>query len=285
MSKSSDPVTEDPAAQTANRTAVFSSHDPDRSHGIITPRGTARSLFAASALLLVSHILLDRLLPSFGLTAALASLVIWSIIAFVIWHFRYYHPFNHFGHANTVTTLRALSTAILAGFIPIATEISSDTWLWAIAATATFTLCLDGLDGYLARRGNMCSAFGARFDMEIDALLALVITLFLWQSGQTGVWVLALGLMRYAFLGAGIYLVFIRGELYPSTRRKVVCVIQVAALCLMLCPWFSTLQATVIGALALACLSYSFVVDVIWLFRLHHTSLAHQQKQTGQAGK
>jgi phosphatidylglycerophosphate synthase len=38
-------------------------------------------------------------------------------------------------------------------------------------------LALDGLDGWLARRFGLASAYGARFDMEVDGFLILVLAL------------------------------------------------------------------------------------------------------------
>ena len=39
----------------------------------------------------------------------------------------------------------------------------------------------------------MASAFGARFDMETDALLLLVLAALAWQFDKAGAWVLASG--------------------------------------------------------------------------------------------
>ena len=44
-----------------------------------------------------------------------------------------------------------------------------------MAALAGFALALDGVDGHLARRFDQVSDFGARFDMEVDAALILVL--------------------------------------------------------------------------------------------------------------
>ncbi|MFK8083297.1 MAG: CDP-alcohol phosphatidyltransferase family protein [Granulosicoccus sp.] len=241
------------------------------------PAGSAATLSLATLSLLVIQLFLFASTPEYKLACALVSLSLWTVIALLIWIFCSQHQFTQFGYANVVTTARALATALLAGLIPVAAVIDSSNWMWAIAITATITLCLDGVDGFLARKTGMCSAFGARFDMETDALLALVITVFIWQSGHVGEWVLALGVMRYAFLGAALWLDFLRAELYPSMRRKTVCVIQVGALCLMLCPWLSSLQASIVGAAALLCLSYSFTTDVYWLFRRRHTRMPNQQ--------
>lgn len=236
------------------------------------PRGAFGCLAGASVVLIAALTALYLQHSSFSLVSVLFSLGVWIAVATTIWGSLASHPHEHYGHANTVTTARALSTAILAGFIPVAAQISSPTWLWIIAITATITLCMDGLDGYLARKTGLSSAFGARFDMETDALLALVITLFLWQSDKVGIWVLGLGVMRYAFLAAAHWCKPLNAPLYPSLRRKTVCVIQVGALCLMLCPWLSATQAVAVGALALLSLSYSFAVDVWWLLRQNTVS-------------
>jgi len=135
-----------------------------------------------------------------------------------------------------VTTARLVSTAVLVAFVPVAADISVEARWW-IAILATLTLCLDGLDGYIARKSRLCSAFGARFDMEIDAFLALVITLFIWQADIAGIWVLGLGVLRYLFLAAALKIKALNNPLYPSMRRKTVCVVQVGALCLMVAPW------------------------------------------------
>ncbi len=231
------------------------------------PRGALNCLAIASAVLIAALTTLYLQHPSFSLAGVVGSSIVWLVIAAIIWRSLAHHPHSQFGQANMVTTARAVSTALLAGFIPVAEQISSPIWLWVIAITATITLCMDGLDGYLARKTGLSSAFGARFDMETDALLALVITLFLWQSQKLGIWVLGLGVMRYAFLATAHWCAPLRAPLYPSSRRKTVCVIQVGALCLMLCPWLSADQAVVVGTLALLSLSFSFAVDVWWLLR------------------
>ena len=63
---------------------------------------------------------------------------------------------------------------------------------------------LDGMDGWLARRSTLASAFGARFDMETDALLIMVLSALAWRWDRAGAWVLACGLMRYGFVAAGV---------------------------------------------------------------------------------
>ena len=81
-------------------------------------------------------------------------------------------------------------------------------------------LSLDAVDGWLARRLGLASRFGARFDLEIDALLILILAVLVWQTGRVGAWLLAIGAMRYAFAALGMILPMLRRPLRPSRRRK-----------------------------------------------------------------
>lgn len=200
----------------------------------------------------------------------LSALAVWSVTLALVWRGLRYYPFNVFGWANSITALRAMSTAFVAGLIPIAEQMHDSITtgsMWLVFALAVTTLALDGLDGFLARRTGFACAFGARFDMEIDALLGLVITLFLWQSGKVGVWVLALGLMRYLFVIASFAVVALQSDLFPSFRRKVVCVVQLSALCALLCPWVQAPETIAIGGFAVITLLASFARDVVWLLQ------------------
>jgi phosphatidylglycerophosphate synthase len=103
--------------------------------------------------------------------------------------------------------------------------------------------------------------------MELDALLILVLALLVWQTGQAGIWVLLIGLMRYLFVAAGWRWTWLQGELLPSRRRQTVCVVQSIALLMALAPVVAPDLASAIAFVALILLSYSFIVDVLWLHR------------------
>ena len=66
----------------------------------------------------------------------------------------------------------------------------------------------------------MASAFGARFDMETDALLIQVLAILAWQYGKAGPWVLVSGLLRYLFVAAGWVWPWMREPLFPSRPPK-----------------------------------------------------------------
>ncbi len=174
------------------------------------------------------------------------------------------HPNQRFGAANTVTLARAAGTALLAAFI-LAPSMITGAAGWLAAAGAAVLLALDGIDGWLARRQGLASGFGARFDMEVDALLILVLAALVLVLGKAGPWVLGLGLMRYAFVLAGLMAPSLRAELPPSWRRKAVCVLQIGALAVLLLPGLAPPWSSAIAASALVLLAWSFAVDVRWL--------------------
>jgi phosphatidylglycerophosphate synthase len=174
-----------------------------------------------------------------------------------------HHPFSTFGAANQVTLLRGALVALLAGLIgePAHTALPA-----LVTAVATGTAVLDGVDGWLARRTDRASAFGARFDMETDALLIMVLAVLAWQFGKAGIWVLGSGLLRYAFVAAGTALPALRQPLPPSQRRKTLAVVQVVALIVTVAPFVPPSVSVPLAALALGALLLSFLVDVVWLF-------------------
>lgn len=61
----------------------------------------------------------------------------------------------------------------------------------ALVALTVVALVLDSVDGAVARRTGTTSALGARFDMEVDAFLILVLSAYAARS--LGMWVLGIG--------------------------------------------------------------------------------------------
>ena len=174
------------------------------------------------------------------------------------------HPGPGLGAANCVTLLRATLVLPIAALVPAARALTGSAYWWIVALAAA-ALVSDGVDGIVARRTGTASAFGARFDMELDAFLLVVLSALLWRSGKVGVWVLLIGALRYLFLGAGWLWWSLRAELSPSARRKTVCVVQGVALVVCLAPVISAAVALALASAALALLVYSFAADVRWL--------------------
>jgi len=169
------------------------------------------------------------------------------------------------GAANRVTLFRAVLVALLAG--TLVSPAALDAHASIFAAVALGALLLDGVDGWVARRFEAASEFGARFDMELDAFLIGVLCLQPVLLGKVGPWVLAIGAMRYGFVAAMPVWRWLDQPLPQSLRRKVVCVVQVASLLVCLLPGVDAAATASILGPALLLLTASFFIDVRWLYR------------------
>ncbi len=164
------------------------------------------------------------------------------------------------GAANQVTLARA---TLVGGVTALVAEGVTGPRIVVLVTIGTVALALDGLDGYLARRNNTVSVLGARFDMEVDAFLILVLSVLVSQS--LGVWVLAIGLMRYAFVAAAAVVPRLRAQLPFSRARKVVAAMQGGLLVAAAAPFVPGPLAVLMVAVALVALLWSFGRDVRWL--------------------
>ena len=89
---------------------------------------------------------------------------------------------------------------------------------WWLVGLAVPALLLDGVDGHVARRTGTATAAGARLDMEVDATFLVVLSLV--AARTQGSWVLAIGAMRYLWLGAGVVLPDCAGSCRSGTRGR-----------------------------------------------------------------
>jgi phosphatidylglycerophosphate synthase len=171
------------------------------------------------------------------------------------------------GPADRVTLTRATLVGGVTALV--ADSLNRPVPVAALVAIATAALVLDAVDGQVARRTGTVSRLGARFDMEVDAFLILVLSVYVAPS--LGAWVLLIGAMRYAFVVAGWMLSWLRRPLPPRPWRKVVAATQGIVLVFAasdVLPRPLTIAA-VAGALLL--LVESFGRDVAWL--LCHRSI------------
>jgi phosphatidylglycerophosphate synthase len=170
------------------------------------------------------------------------------------------YPHEGVGLCNLVTLVRLVLTCAL-----IAPLLSGTAAHWGLFVVAALALSLDGLDGWLARRQRLASGFGARFDMEVDSLLALVLALMAWTSGTAVAAVVLLGLPRYAFGAAGLVLPWMRRDLPDRFSRKAVCVLQLGTLIVLQLPFVPGAVAGLLVAVACGALGWSFWRDIAWL--------------------
>lgn len=175
-------------------------------------------------------------------------------------------PGGRLGAANRVTLGRAVLALPVIVLTPFPAALT-DTGSWLVVGFAAAVLSLDGVDGWVARHTGTASAFGARFDMELDALLLLALSLLVWQAGQVGAWVILIGGMRYAFVAAGWLFPWLTRPLPPSLRRKTACVVQGVVLAVIVAPVIPGWLASAAAMFALLSLAASFAADIAWLLR------------------
>lgn len=216
-------------------------------------------VFCVLALLLLGAV---ALLAALIFDAFVVPVVVFCIISAIsLRGLVQWYPHDVLGACNVVTLCRAALVALLAGaiFVPAAA--------WAVFGIAISAFALDGVDGWLARRSRLASAFGARFDMEIDAMLGAVLALALLFQGTAGLSILVLGFSRYVFVLAGFIWPSLRGDLPCSFRRKAICVVQIAALIILMFPLTPVALVLPISGIAALALIYSFAVDTLYLLR------------------
>lgn len=191
--------------------------------------------------------------------------------ALLVTRIRAFHPFDRFGLPNAVTLSRLGIASLFAGLAQEAALIDRppDWVLWLFVGLAVLALVLDGIDGALARRFNLASPFGARFDMEVDALFILLLSVLVFLLDKVGAWVLLIGALRYLFVVASHAWPALSEPLPPSWRRKTVSVVQGIFLSGVLSPLIEPPLSSWIALASLAMLSYSFAVDVAWLAARH----------------
>jgi phosphatidylglycerophosphate synthase len=168
------------------------------------------------------------------------------------------------GPADRVTLARAVLACGVAALT--VDSFGGQAAVAILVALSTVALVLDGVDGRVARRTDTASAFGARFDMEVDAFLILVLSVY--AARETGWWVLAIGLARYVFVAAGRVLPWLRGSLPPRQWARVVAAIEGVALTVASAGILPDAVTTVMLLVALGLLAESFGRHVWGLWRL-----------------
>ena len=235
---------------------------PSRPPGRGRIRVAAELTAGLAPLLLAAGATARRLdLPLVYLATAAAS---YSLFATAVWSLLPPQPRPGLGPANRVTVGRGALVMALATLV-LHPQAWSNADRWWVIGLATIALALDAVDGQVARRTGTASAFGARFDMELDAFLMLVLAALVWRSGRLDAWILLLGAPRYLFVAAGRVVPRLRAPLPERLRRKAGCVAQGVALVVCLAPVVPAALAAAAAAVTLALLVGSFAVDVRWL--------------------
>ncbi|MFD9892932.1 CDP-alcohol phosphatidyltransferase family protein [Amycolatopsis sp. NPDC059027] len=167
------------------------------------------------------------------------------------------------GPADVVTLTRATLVGCVTALV--ADTVTRPAPTTTLVALASIALALDAVDGQVARRTGTASPLGARFDMEVDAFLILVLSVFVARS--LGPWVLAIGAMRYVFVAVSWFLPWLKAPLPPSMGRKTVAAVQGVVLVVAAADVLPQTFAMLVTGLALTSLCWSFGRDVTWLAR------------------
>jgi phosphatidylglycerophosphate synthase len=170
------------------------------------------------------------------------------------------------GPANRVTLLRAAVVGAAAALVVDGLLRASHPPV--IGALAAAALLLDAADGWVARRTDSATALGARFDMEVDAFLILMLSLAV--AASSGAWVLMIGLARYLLLLAGVAAPWLRVPVPASAWRKAVAATQGIVLTAVVCGMLAESVARSALVIAAAALAASFGEQIRWLW-VHRT--------------
>ncbi len=111
------------------------------------------------------------------------------------------------GFPNLVTTLRLI-------LLFIAPFLQSN---FALFILSLVVVCLDGFDGFLARKLNQITTFGGQLDMETDAFFCLLFSLIIYVQNPSLFWVLLAGSLRYVYK---IVTTCIENKSYTPTGKK-----------------------------------------------------------------
>lgn len=169
------------------------------------------------------------------------------------------------GAANAVTATRSTLIGVVTAVV--VTSLTQPVSALLLVGIVVPTLALDAVDGWVARRTGSASPLGARFDMEADAFLLLVLCAY--DVRIVGAWILAIGLMRYAYVAVGWALPWMRAAVPLRYWRKVVTAVCGIALTLVATGLLPSPFEVLAGLVALGLLVESFGRDIIWLARVN----------------
>jgi phosphatidylglycerophosphate synthase len=171
------------------------------------------------------------------------------------------------GPADRVTLVRAV---LVGGVAALTADVMVDVPVALVVSISAVAMVLDNVDGRIARRTASTSALGARFDMEVDAFLILVLSAYVARS--IGIWVLAIGLARYVYGAAGWVLPWLREPVPARYWAKVVAAIQAVVLTIAAAGVLPIRLVEGALVVSLGLLAESFGHDARWQWRHRRAS-------------
>ena len=173
--------------------------------------------------------------------------------------------------ADRVTLSRAVLVCGVAALVADAVASSAGTHetTGVLVVLAAVALVLDAVDGRVARRTGTVHPLGARFDMETDAFLILVLSAYV--ARDLGWWVMGVGAARYLLLLvtlAARWAPWLRGQVPALLWRKVVAAYQGIVLTVAAAGILPAAVASLAVGTGLGLLAVSFGTEVVTLRRL-----------------
>ena len=165
--------------------------------------------------------------------------------------------------ASWITLARgtlAVGVAVL-----VAVSFTRDIAVALLVTLAAVALCLDLVDGWVARRTGTETELGARLDGEVDAFLILALSVYV--APDCGWWVLAIGAARYLFLAGELLVPWMRAPLPPRRWRKLVAAAQGIVLTVAAADVLPRALSQALLLAALALLTASMGECTWWLWR------------------
>ena len=244
------------------RTPVTSGSVPRPVRRPLPPHVPLSIAFVALLALLAALTGIASLWPPGWLAAITFALAGWAVLADALPRY----GVRRFGPADYVTLTRSV---LVGAVVAMTTDTSHPRGsVWPLVVVASIALAMDAVDGKVARRTGTASEFGARFDMEVDAFLILVLSAYV--ATDLGWWVLAIGAMRYVFVAAARIWLWLGAPLPVRMSSKAVAAAQ--GIVLTLATVLPHTVALVLVAAALAALTWSFAHDVRWLHQRRDTA-------------
>ena len=221
--------------------------------------GVERGLATCVAVLVALLVLLDV-----GAAAVAVGLACGVVLALAAAREAEAGGVRSLGPADLVTLTRAALACGVAALVSESLATGADVVAVLVPLTAA-ALALDFVDGRVARRTGTASALGARLDGEADAFLILVLSVFVARSA--GAWVLAMGLVRYAYAVVTWLVPWMQRPLPPRYWRKVVAAYVGIALLVAASGNLASGPTYAVLVVAGLLLAESFGWDVVWLWR------------------
>ena len=160
---------------------------------------------------------------------------------------------NRLRSADVVTAFRALA----AGFAFVLMAFGVGGYLFPLLLMVLAEMS-DFLDGYLARRAKS-TAFGATWDLEIDAFFIMLLSLSAKLYVGIGAWVLICGFLRYVFVFTYLFVRPVAIKNWTlNLFMKTACVIAAISLIVANQGWLNSELRVVGAALAVVFLVISF---------------------------